>query len=221
MSEAPAISERRSVSASSRWPRSSVIALCRWQAQRSWIVRAASGTAWVVAAAGAWAVIRAGSDVAELIRPTLTALVWIGLGPVALVLAHDPEGRDRTEGVTDMLACRGVGRDELRRARFVASVLEAIRVLGLPALLLSAAVFYHGVHARAAGLVAGILGVCLMTGGVVGLLASACGHLAGRRGPGWMAALVIIPWLVADVLGDGLSLPTLIDAWLSRLVSAA
>jgi hypothetical protein len=220
MSEAPAIPERRLVSASSRWPRLSVIALCRWQVRRSWIVRAASGVAWVVAAAGAWAVIRAQADVAELIRPALRALVWIGLGPVALVMAHDPEGKDLTEGVADMLACRGVGRGELRRARLLASVLEAIRLLGLPALLLSAAVFYHGVHARAAGLVVGILGVCLLTGGVVGFLASACGHLAGRRGPGWMAALVIIPWLLADGFGDGLSLPTLIDAWLTRLVSA-
>ncbi len=220
MNEIAADSEHVSVPKTRWWPALSVIALCRWRTRSSWVVRLASGAAWAVVLTAAWSVFGAQSGVEETLRPTLAALVWIGVGPLALVLAHDPEGRDRTEGVTDMLALRGVTETELRRARFLSSVFEAVRVIALPTLLLSAAVLSHGMHARSAALVAGMLGLCLATGCVVGSLASVCGRLAGKRGPGWMAAIIIVPWVLADALGQGSSLPMLLDACLDRLMGA-
>jgi hypothetical protein len=195
-----------------------VVELCRWRIRRSWMVRGASVTAWLVALAGTWALVRANEDIDVLLRHSIGALAWLGLGPVGLALANDPEGRDRIDGICDLLALRGIDFEALRRARVIAALLEAVRVMSLPGLLLSGAVFYHGVSGRSVRLVAGMLGACLSIGAVVGLVASVCGHLAGRRGVGWLAALVIVPWFLVDAFGVGVAIPTLIDAWIGRLL---
>ena len=174
----------------------------------------------VVAAVAAYGVARGGREIAAIVRPTMTAMVWLALGPLAYVIANGPAERDRREGLDRMVRASGVNDVQLAMGRTIAAGLESVRVVGLPSLLLVAAIFVQNPGAQASALGAGVMGFSLVVGISVGVMADACGRLAGARGPGLFALLVLAPWMLSGRLGDLVSLPTLFEQLLAYWVGA-
>jgi len=199
------------------------VALCRRQLGSRLALRIATWVGALVSAAVVLAAALAadGLALAALAADGLRLLCWVGAAPVAVAVASSPQRRDRDEGVAAMCAAHGVGPLELRRARTVAAMLACAARIVVPAsamyLLMaglagSATLLIHGL---------GALFVALAVGSVTGLLASACGHFGRERGVLLLAVLVLLPWVLEDALAlQGVSLPTLVDASITRLTAA-
>jgi hypothetical protein len=211
------------VEASSRWRVLAAIALCR----RRLAVRPGARAGWALAAVAAALVVAAGASLPEvgvwqahaILGNALRLLCWVGAGPVALAAASDLSADDRRDGVALLAFVEGFDERVLEGARMAAAMIEAtlrIAVPGLAALGMLAALGRAPAPFAATG---SIVLAALLGGVVLGGLGAACGRLGGPRGRWLLAALIFLPWVVADAwAAHGLSIPDLIDAGVDSAV---
>ena len=192
-----------------------VVSLCRQRIGRRLGARAAWLLGLVVAvvsgAVGARA--DAGTDASALLGNAMRWLCWLGAGPLVVSVALSPRARDRQDGIAALVARHGVGEPRLSTGRFVAAAVEAtLRVL-VPALLCCAMIAAAGHLHAGPVVVAGVLAASVLAGVSLGALGSSCGLWGGERGRLLLAALVVLPWAVADQWSvPALSIPGALDA---------
>jgi hypothetical protein len=161
--------------------------------------------------------------------PLRSAAEWLALavgGPIALAAAHDRATADRRDGIEALAAARGIPAAALHATRSLAAMIEVAVAIAVPAAALavlgallagSAAAALRPLAVGAA--IAVFAAVCGVT---LGGLASMSGRLAGPRGRSLVAAILLIPWVVADLAGNARwSIPGALDAFLSFAVRAA
>jgi len=187
------------------------LARARLRATGGW--RVARASVWMVTAGFAVVAlvlrIADGSDAAlgGLIVAAAHAVTWLAGAPLALAAARDHRSADRRDGVLALAAARGVSSQSLASARVIAAMAEIAAAVGLPVLLL--ALLTAALSGRAAAaldrvaLGLGAVGFAIVAGVTLGGLGSACGRVGGARG-GWLLfAVVVAPWLLADLAGHG------------------
>jgi len=155
-----------------------------------------------------------------LIETALYWILWIAGGSVALVAANDRPGADRADGLESLVASRGASPEALAASRVLAAMVELAVVIGAPAValaLFTAAI--AGTLEMALRHLAFVLAVAVfaaIAGATLGGLASACSRIGAARGRSLFAAVVIVPWLLADLAGRGAwSIPGALRAVLS------
>lgn len=153
-------------------------------------------------------------------------LAWTAAGPIALAAAHDRAAADRGEGIEALAAARGVPPGGLEAARALAAMQMIALVIGAPALVLAGigALLAGGAGAalRFASLGAALVLFAAVAGVTLGGLAAMSGRVAGPRGRGLFAAIVLVPWALADLAGSARwSIPGALDAFLSMTARAA
>lgn len=207
------------------------VALARARLRRRGGVRIARASAWLLAiGCGAAAVaLRAhdGPDVSlvGLVSVAAHGIAWISGAPIALAAAEDHRAADRREGVLSLAAARGVSSSGLAAARVLGAMAEIATAIGGPLVALS--LLTAGLAGRAAAAAHGIgiaLGVALfalVAGVTLGGIGAACGRAGGGRGRWLLAAIVIGPWVLADLAGNSaLSIPGALNAALDFALRA-
>ena len=190
------------------------LALCqrRLEAQLgariAWLLASMTAAAFVVVAA----VVADTLTLDSVVGDGLRWLCWLGAGPTALVAAASPAMRDRRDGIETLSRLHGVAAAELRSARTVAAMWACTKRIALPgtvmALLIVALSPAPSTAVRALFLVA----IASLVGAVIGWLAARCGQWAGEHGALLLSAIVMLPWIVADLWPiPNLSLPSLVD----------
>jgi hypothetical protein len=118
------------------------------------------------------------------------------------------------------VASRGGSSAGLAIARLVAAMTTIARALAIPTLAVALAALGTWTPGEGLGRLArGLLCAALfaLSGGVVlGSAASLCERALFRRGRSLLLALVLVPWILADLVGrPGLSIPGALDALVS------
>jgi hypothetical protein len=168
----------------------------------------------------------AGSALDGPLRAAGAALAWAAAGPIALAAARDRVAADRSDGVEALAAARGVPPRALHGVRAVAAMREITGVIAIPsaALAIGAALLSGSIASalRHLAVGAGVVAFAAVCGATLGLLASISGRVAGRRGRTLLAAIVLIPWAIADLAGSAAwSVPGALGAFLSFAAGAA
>jgi hypothetical protein len=197
----------------SRW---ALVSLCH----RRLSLRAGARASWVlgILVAGAGAGIAVLGENREYLVPEMA--VWLAwcMTPLLFGAASAPRERDRREGIESLVTLRGVGSAELAAARTLAAMLGVLWRMAVPSILLTLALAsleplrdaaMHGalllVFAGAAAL-------------LLGTVASLCGEAAGARGRELLVAVVLVPWVIADVTSSpAWSIPGLLGTSLDVL----
>ncbi len=208
-----------------------VVALCRGRLLAGRGVRSARFLAGTCAAGFAAAALTVrftdGAD-ASIAGLTVTAapwIAWIAGAPLALAAAEDHAAVDRREGVEALAAARGISAASLDAARVLGAMTAVAWAIAAPLgalALLTAALAGRGAVVLdrlgvglAALAFAGVAGVTLGGAGAV------CGRLGRARGRWLLAAVVIGPWILADLAGRGAwSIPGALGATLDFLLGA-
>ncbi|MFT3768629.1 MAG: hypothetical protein QM820_24550 [Minicystis sp.] len=207
------------------------VALARAQLRASRRARAARIGAWlvVIGFAGVAVVVRAG-DGAEASLSGVVAraaywVVWLAGAPLALAAAEDHGAVDRRDGVQALAAMRGVSAAGLGSARVLAAMAEIASTMGVPLFLL--ALLTAGLAGRAGaamyrvGVGVGAVAFAVVAGVTLGGLGAACGRIGRSRGRWLLAAVVLGPWLLADLAGHGAwSIPGALGAVLDFALGA-
>ncbi|HZO11901.1 MAG TPA: hypothetical protein VFB62_01540 [Polyangiaceae bacterium] len=197
----------------SRW---ALLSLCRKRQS----ARAGARASWIfgflVAVVGI-AFLALLKSPATAARATGQWLLWC-TAPFLLGLASAPRVRDRQDGIEAMVLVRGGRAVELATARTFAAMFGVTLRLLLPALLFAlAAASVAG--PRASLLQAALLsGFACFAGILLGGIAALAGEAAGARGRELFMAIVLVPWVLADVASEPLwSIPGLLNAGLSLI----
>lgn len=208
-----------------------VVALCRSPLAATRAGRAARllGVLTVTGFAFAAVMVRVsdGAD-APLEGVPLTAahwLAWLAGAPLALAAAGDRTALDRHEGIEALTASRGISPAGLDSARALAAMSAVGLAVGVPLLgltLLTAALADRvAVVLHRAALGVGVVLFAAIVGVTLGGVGSVCGRLGRRRGQWLFAAVVLGPWVLADLAGHGAwSIPGALNAVLDFLVGA-
>jgi hypothetical protein len=151
---------------------------------------------------------------------------WLAAGSIALAIANGRERRDDVDGVTALAASFGIGRAALRGARVLAGIVACALAIAIPALgtaLVTSALQAGPLEAASALRLVPALGAfALIAGAAIGLTAAVADRMAPERGRSALAALVLIPWMVADAIGmSGASIPGALDAMLTLALRTA
>jgi len=155
-----------------------------------------------------------------LVEQAVRSLAFVVSATVAFTAADDRESLDREDGIDTLVSLRGGAADVLAQARAAAAMLEITLAIAVPALLLTAlTVVLAGSALVALRQVAMSLPIAIFAvacGVTLGFVASTCNRLAGRRGRWLLAAVLLGPWLLADLAGNGAwSIPGALDALFS------
>lgn len=207
------------------------VALARARLRGSGGARAARAVTWLVAMGfAAMAVVLRVADGADaaLAGVILTAapwIAWLAGAPLALAVAEDRRALDRREGVESLAAARGLSPAGLDSARVLAAMAEIAWAIAAPLLglsLLTAALAGHGgVALHRATLGVWTAGFAVVAGVTLGAVASACGRLGRARGRWLLVAVVVGPWMLADLAGHGAwSIPGALGAVLDFALGA-
>jgi hypothetical protein len=200
--------------------------MCR----RRLAARPGARAAWALAAVAAALIVGAGASLPEVGRwqaqalfgNALRLLAWLGAGPVALAAAADLASDDRRDGIALLGLVEGFDERTLEGARMAAAMIEGALRVAVPGLVSLAALAALGRAPAPIGTAIGVVLGALLAGVVLGGLGAACGRLGGRRGRWLLAALVVLPWVVADAWSaEGLSVPQIIDAGMDGVVDLA
>ncbi len=150
------------------------------------------------------------------------AACWVGAGPAALTAARAPGLRDRMDGVDVLVALRGVSARGLQRIRLSVAAFVGGLLVFVPTLLVSMTAMVATPTANLAlrGVTLSILAA--LVGALIGALGAACGEIGRDRGRSLLAAVVVVPWILADLWSTpSLSLIGLVDASVSVVTSWA
>ncbi|MFO0755155.1 MAG: hypothetical protein U0359_01585 [Byssovorax sp.] len=150
-------------------------------------------------------------------------LTFTAAAPIALAAAADREAIDQRDGVLALGASRGLSAHALASSRVAAAMLEVGRALSIPLGALSLLVVALSGTARLAlariALAAGLLLFVLSAAVVLGGLGAAAGRAGRERGPWLLVALVVGPYLLADLAGLGAwSIPGALSALLDLVL---
>ena len=202
-----------------------LIALGRDRLRRTGAARFGTISALIVAVAFAMIALflRVADGVAwfpGLIETAAHWITWLAGGWVALAAAHDRPGADRADGLESLVASRGASLEALAASRVLAAMIQVAVAIGRPvaalALFTAAITGTFEMALRHLGFVLAVLVFAAIAGVTLGGVASACGRIGGARGRSLFAAVVIGPWLLADLAGRGAwSIPGALRAVLS------
>jgi len=189
------------------------VALSRARLRETRGARAARLGSWSVALAfgGIAIALRiadgAGAAISGVVASAAPWVAWLSGAPLALAAADDARAADRRDGVLALSAARGVSTSGLSSARALAAMVEIARAIGLPlvalALLTAALAGRAGAAVERVGLAAGAAAFAIVAGVTLGGVGAACGRIGGARGRWLLAAVVIGPWMIADLAGRG------------------
>jgi hypothetical protein len=143
-------------------------------------------------------------EVASVVSTAAIVIGWLAGGIVGLWAASDRNKADCADGVLAMAQCHGISPDRLRIGRAAGAFVSLSCLVFLctapvciasiacasglkPALARGAALLVVGAFSCGVGLTGGVLG-------------SACGAIAPRRGRTVLCALVLMPWAFDAVL---------------------
>lgn len=142
-----------------------------------------------------------------LVPTAATWLAWLAAAPLALAAARDRRLLDRREGLDALAAGRGFSSSALEAARALGAMTTITTALGAPLVVLTLiiAALAGSLRLALARLVlAALAAVFALTAGVtLGGLASICARVGRARGRLLFFALIIGPWMLADLLGHG------------------
>lgn len=160
------------------------------------------------------------ASVGDVLPTAARWCAWLAAAPVALAAAHARPEVDRRDGIEDLAATRGAWGRELEAARTLATMLEITLVVGAP--LLALALLGAGLSGtfslawRSLGAALGGVAYAGIVGVTIGGIAAACGRLVARYGRSVLVAVIVVPWLIADLTGQKpLSIPGALDAVLA------
>lgn len=205
--------------------RAPLVELCRTRIAQSPIARLGQVSSWstVVIYAGMAVALRA-SDGADasfsgLVTQAARIVACVAGGAVALAAAGDRATLDRREGIEALAAVRGAPPLALAAGRALATMLQVIRAilgpmlaLGVLAVILSGTLF---VALSQLGVLLGVALFAVATGVVVGAAADICSRIGRRQGRWLLLAVVLGPWVVADIAGrSAWSIPGALSALL-------
>jgi hypothetical protein len=192
-------------------PRTLVILLRRALGQ-SWGVRSARVCAGLLALGviGAVALTAGGLGANDtslsLVARSAVLLVWFPGGICALSLASPPKDLRLSEGINALARARGFDTRRIARAETMASVRLLGEIILVPLVLMSGFVFAIAARGGLAGTARALAGSMLFgfaTAVVLGLTTSLCRTWGGRSGRTWLLAVVLGPWIFAEVLLSG------------------
>jgi hypothetical protein len=214
------------------WSRArGVIALCRARLRATGGGRAARALGVLCAggfAAAAIALRAADGADASLSGLTIACahwLPWIAGAPLSLAAADDREGADRRDGIEALAASRGVSPAGLAAARVLAAMAEIAAAIGIPLVTLAALTAALAGRSAAVlariGIAAGALIFAVIAGVTLGGAAAASARFGRARGRWLFAAIVLGPWILADLAGHGAwSIPGALGAALDFVLGA-
>ena len=130
---------------------------------------------------------------------------WVAGAPLACAAAQDRRAIDRRDGIDALAASRGLSAAGRESARAVAAMLEVAIAIGAPLVLLAlltASLAGSGhVALHRAGLAIGAAVFAVIAGVTLGGIGAACGRLGRARGRWLLLAVIVGPWLFADLAG--------------------
>ncbi len=142
-----------------------------------------------------------------LVPTAATWLAWIVAAPLALSAARDRRLLDRREGLDALAAARGFSASALESARALGAMTAITTALGGPLVVLTlfTAALAGSVRLAFARLALALLAAAfaLIVGVTLGGLASICARAGRARGRLLLVALVVGPWMLADLLDHG------------------
>jgi hypothetical protein len=208
-----------------------VVALCRGRLLALRGVRFARVVAALCAAGFAAAAVMLrvtdGAD-ASLEGLTVTAahwIAWIAGAPLAFAAAEDHAARDRRDGVEALAAMRGISPAALDSGRTIGAMTAVAWAIGAPlaalALFTAALAGRGSVALHRAGLGLSALAFAVIAGVTLGGVGSVCSRVGRARGRWLLAAVLLGPWVLADLTGQGAwSIPGALGAVLDFLLGA-
>jgi hypothetical protein len=154
-------------------------------------------------------------------------LTWVPGSIAALSLAVPPKDMALREGIAALARTRGFDMGSMIRAETAATVVLLGEVIALPTFAI--ALFVVGIVAGGrldggAWPIAGSVVFSLFASAVLGVLASGCRRWGGASGRSWLAGIVLLPWVAAELLVRGrdaelLSIPGLLEQTWSALTA--
>jgi len=207
-------------------PRSrDLVALMRYRLRRTWGSRIGRISAILVAAgfvAVAFALTKADGSLTSLVGlmpRSARWLAWLAAGPALLSAANARSAVDRAEGVHAFAMSRGASFGAVSNARTVATMIEVALLIAVPVMLVgmvstALSASSHQALLRVLSTVM-VVGFAVAAGATLGVVASASSRLAGARGRSLFSAIILVPWVIADVSGHvEWSIPGALDALL-------
>lgn len=189
------------------------VALSRARLRTLGGARVARTLAWLAALgfAGTAVVLRvsdgADASLSGLVVSASHWIPWLAGAPLALAAAEDRRALDRHDGIEALAAARGLSPVGLESARVLAAMAEIASVIAVPlvvlALVTAALAGGGGIALHRAMLGLGAVGFALVAGVTLGGVGSACGRLGRARGRWLLVAVVLGPWMLADLAGHG------------------
>lgn len=207
------------------------VALARARLGRQRAARLGKALAWLAAMGfgGAALLLRLGEgpdvSLSGLVVTAAHWVAWLAGAPIALAAAQDHGAADRRDGIVALAAARGVSPAGLASARALAAMMEVASGIGTPlvALALLAALLAGrlGAVIDRVGLGLGAAAFALIAGVTLGGLSAACGRFGGARARWLFVAIIVGPWVLADLAGRGAwSIPGALDAVLDFALRA-
>ncbi|MDI1476069.1 hypothetical protein [Polyangium sp. y55x31] len=153
------------------------------------------------------------------------SITLVAAAPTTLAAASDRTAEDREAGIEALAATHGVHAQSLHVVRWVASMVQIARAIALPLVglaLVTVALSSSGsMVMRRIVFAIGLLAFSAIAGATLGTIATFAARMGGRRGRLLLAAIVIVPWMLAELAGRGsYSIPGALSALLSILVDA-
>ncbi|HVK66809.1 MAG TPA: hypothetical protein VM694_20130 [Polyangium sp.] len=153
------------------------------------------------------------------------SITLLAAAPTTLAAASDRTAEDREAGIEALAATHGVHAQSLHVVRWIASMVQITRAIGLPLVglaLVTVALSSSGSMAmRRVVFALGLFAFSAIAGATLGTVATFAARMGGRRGRVFLAAIVIVPWMLAELAGRGsYSIPGALSAMLSLLVDA-
>jgi hypothetical protein len=212
--------------------RRGVVALARAQLRRSGGGRVATvlGGLLVVGFAVAVLLLRAadGGDarLEGLVGTAARWTAWLVGAPIAGAAAEDRRSRNLRDGIDALAAARGFSVQSREAALVLGAMIEAASAIGVPlvalALLTAAVAGSLELAIARLGLALAAFSFAVVAGVTLGGLGATCGVLGRSRGRLLLVALVIGPWILADLTGyRALSIPGALAAALDFALGGA
>ncbi|MDI1435279.1 hypothetical protein [Polyangium sorediatum] len=153
------------------------------------------------------------------------SITLLAAAPTTLAAASDRSAEDREAGIEALAATHGVHAQSLHVVRWFASMVQITRAIGLPLVglaLVTVALSSSGAMAmRRIVFALGLSVFSVIAGTTLGTIATFAARMGGKRGRVLLAAIVIVPWMLAELAGRGsYSIPGALSALLSLLVDA-